>query len=148
MAVVTLVPIKATSRADGKVRLNRIMQEEALAAKVCRTKITQLHVLILVPGLLGGLFGKHNNTGNQGGYQQGPPPQTVIYQQAPAQPQRSGGMGMGGMLAAGGAGLLGGMLIEDALDDSMCFLYPRFRLLNACCVDNDNDNYDDGGGDW
>ncbi|KAF8883410.1 hypothetical protein BD779DRAFT_869456 [Infundibulicybe gibba] len=53
--------------------------------------------------------------------------ESQMYQQAPA---KKSGMGMGGMLAAGGAGLLGGVLLADALDD-----------------DNDHGDYDDGG-DW
>ncbi|KDQ28811.1 hypothetical protein PLEOSDRAFT_1082780 [Pleurotus ostreatus PC15] len=63
--------------------------------------------------LFGGLFGKKPSSGygGGGGYGQQPP----VYAQAPA---KSGGMGMGGMLAAGGAGLIGGALIANALDDS------------------------------
>jgi hypothetical protein len=44
------------------------------------------------------------------------------------QPKKSGGMGMGGMALAGGAGLLGGLLVADAIDDI--------------------GDFDDGGGDW
>ncbi|KAF7433588.1 hypothetical protein PC9H_005549 [Pleurotus ostreatus] len=64
--------------------------------------------------LFGGLFGKKPSSGYGGGGGYGQQQQPV-YAQAPA---KSGGMGMGGMLAAGGAGLIGGALIANALDDS------------------------------
>ncbi|KAF9004707.1 hypothetical protein BDQ17DRAFT_1354529 [Cyathus striatus] len=82
-------------------------------------------------GLLGGLFGKHSsgsNNASYGGYPQQQP--QVVVAQAP----KKSGMGMGTVLAAGGAGLLGGMLIEDVLDN-----------------DDDRGGYDDDGydgGDW
>lgn len=93
--------------------------------------------------MLGGLMGKHSsNTG--GGYGGGGyPQQQVVYQQAP--PPKKSGIGMGGLalggasmspVAAGrmpaavcrphltsfafrtvGGGLLGGLLIADAIDD-------------------------------
>ncbi|KAF4600523.1 hypothetical protein EYR38_005152 [Pleurotus pulmonarius] len=64
--------------------------------------------------LFGGLFGKKPSSGyGGGGYGQQP---QVVYAQQPA--KSGGGMGMGGMLAAGGAGLIGGALIANAIDDS------------------------------
>ncbi|KAF4574464.1 hypothetical protein EYR40_005811 [Pleurotus pulmonarius] len=71
-------------------------------------------ILGLFIGLFGGLFGKKPSSGyGGGGYGQQP---QVVYAQQPA--KSGGGMGMGGMLAAGGAGLIGGALIANAIDDS------------------------------
>ncbi|PPQ63974.1 hypothetical protein CVT24_009096 [Panaeolus cyanescens] len=85
-------------------------------------------------GMLGGLmskFGGGSSHGSgypqQGGYN-GYPPQTVVVQQ---QPKKSGGMGMGGMALAGGAGLLGGLLVADAIDDAFdgaCFCPPTRHI--------------------
>jgi hypothetical protein len=55
----------------------------------------------------------------------GPPSQTIIYQNTPPPqqqmaPQKSG-MGMGGALALGAGGLLGGMVLGEAIE-------VRFRV--------------------
>lgn len=68
--------------------------------------------------------------GYGGGYGGGYPPQGGYYPQQP--PRKSGGMGTAGAAALGvGGGLLGGLLIADAVEDM-----------------GDHDNYDNGGGDW
>ncbi|PFH50570.1 hypothetical protein AMATHDRAFT_60851 [Amanita thiersii Skay4041] len=97
-------------------------------------------------GFLGKLFNKpghgsssSSNYANQG-YAQAPPqmvqqmvPQQGYYQQKPPK-KHGGGMGGAGMLAAGaGAGLLGGLLVADAIDDAGDF---------------DGGFGDDMGGDW
>ncbi|KAF9032647.1 hypothetical protein BDZ89DRAFT_573029 [Hymenopellis radicata] len=56
------------------------------------------------PGYGGGGYG--------GGYQQQP---QVMYAQQP--PKKSGGIGMGGALALGAGGLIGGALLADAIND-------------------------------
>ena len=71
---------------------------------------------------MGGLMGKFGGGGHgggggmpyggQGGYGGGYQQQ---YQQAP---QKSGGMGMGGAMALGAGGLVGGLLIADAINDN------------------------------
>ncbi|CUA70406.1 TOX high mobility group box family member 4 [Bos taurus] [Rhizoctonia solani] len=75
-------------------------------------------------GLLGKLMGggKHGSSsgGYGGGYGGGPGYGGGYgggYVQQQQAPKKSGGMGAGGMLLAGGAGLLGGALIADAISD-------------------------------
>ncbi|KAJ3493542.1 hypothetical protein NLJ89_g10996 [Agrocybe chaxingu] len=67
-------------------------------------------------GLMGKLGGGSHGSGGHGGYMGGGgyPAQQVVYTQAP---KKSGGMGMGTMALAGGAGLVGGLLVADAIDD-------------------------------
>lgn len=43
----------------------------------------------------------------------------VVYQQGYGQQQRRGGMGMGGAVAAGAIGAVGGLLVTDAIMDMM-----------------------------
>ncbi len=61
----------------------------------------------------GGGYGQpaYGGGGYGGGYQQQP-----MYAQQP--PKKSGGMGMGGALALGAGGLIGGALIADAINDN------------------------------
>ncbi|KAJ6000111.1 hypothetical protein N7481_000520 [Penicillium waksmanii] len=80
-------------------------------------------------------YGGYPQQGGYGGYPQqgyggGYPPQQGYYQQQPQRRTGGGGMGTAGAAALGvGGGLLGGMLIADAIDDH-----------------EDHDNYDNGGG--
>lgn len=86
-----------------------------------------------------------------GGY--GPPPQQyapspqpmVVQQQAP--PRKSGGLGGFGGAALGlGAGVVGTLLVEDAIDH---FEDKGYEQGYDQGYDNGFDNgYDDGGGDW
>ncbi|ESK93136.1 hypothetical protein Moror_8859 [Moniliophthora roreri MCA 2997] len=85
-------------------------------------------------GLLGGLFG-----GNKHGQQQYPP-QQVAYAQ---EPKKSSGPGMGTMLAVGGAGLLGGALIGDAIAD-----HQADEEREAYMAGYEDGQDGDFGGDW
>lgn len=73
-----------------------------------------------IAGLLGKLFSGHSSHGSShggygGGYGGGyAPQQQPVYVQG--KPKRQG-MGMGGVALGAGAGLLGGLLIEDAIHD-------------------------------
>ncbi|TFK64896.1 hypothetical protein BDN72DRAFT_881243 [Pluteus cervinus] len=78
-------------------------------------------------GILGGLFGGKTNHGQQQQMQAGPPP-TVIYQQAA--PKKSSGFSGSSALMGAGAGILGGLLVADLVEDAV------------------DDNYYDGGGDF
>ncbi|KII95984.1 hypothetical protein PLICRDRAFT_170573 [Plicaturopsis crispa FD-325 SS-3] len=101
-------------------------------------------------------YGGPPGGGYGGGYQQGPPPQSrgwfgggqsnnpppqVVYQQAP---QKSG-MGMGTMLAAGGAGLVGGALLTEAFEDHDD--HEREEGYDQGYQDGQDNDFD-GGGDW
>ena len=73
-----------------------------------------------IGGLFGKLLGGHGSHGSsQGGYSGGygggyAQQQRPVYVQG--KPKRQG-IGMGGVALGAGAGLLGGMLIADAVDD-------------------------------
>lgn len=99
-------------------------------------------------GLLGGLLGKHGSSGGSyggGGYQQQP---QVVYAQQQKPPKKSG-FGMGGMLAAGGVGLLGGALLENAWENhEERERDDAFLEGEAYANGDDGGFFDDAGGDW
>ncbi|KAI0773694.1 hypothetical protein C8Q74DRAFT_1368266 [Fomes fomentarius] len=94
--------------------------------------------------------------GGYGGYGQPPPdnrgwfgsnsPQPTVIQQAA--PKKSG-PGMGTALLAGGAGLVGGALLMDAIDDHEDNVREEaYQDGYGQGYDNGYDAGDDGGGDW
>lgn len=104
-------------------------QQKGVCWVLTRIRIADVIAFTTLVGLFGGLFGRSNSQQQQPQYAQQP-----MYQQAPAR-QSGGGMGMGGALALGmsrfhvddnfhltlvflgGAGLLGGALIGNAISD-------------------------------
>ncbi|KAF7799110.1 hypothetical protein EIP86_010340 [Pleurotus ostreatoroseus] len=95
----------------------------------------------------------------QGGYQQGPPQQeqrgwfggspappqqNVVYEQA--RPQKKSGPGWGTVALAGGGALIGGMLLEDAIDDHDDRIEEQ--AYDQGFENGEMDNFDGGGGDW
>lgn len=74
-----------------------------------------------IGGLIGKLLGGHGSHGSShggysGGYGGGYAQQQPNLAYVQGKPKRHG-MGMGGVALAGGAGLVGGMLVADAIDD-------------------------------
>jgi len=59
----------------------------------------------------------------------------VVYAQQQAPPKKSGGIGMGGLALGAGAGLLGGVLLDEMFD----------RPQEEVIIENGGD-YGDGGG--
>lgn len=102
----------------------------------------------MMGGLLGGLLGKHGSSGGSyggGGYQQQP---QVVYAQQQKPPKKSG-FGMGGMLAAGGVGLPGGALLENAWENhEERERDDAFLEGEAYANGDDGGFFDDAGGDW
>ena len=65
--------------------------------------------ILFATGILGGLFGRHNNQS-----QYGQPPPQAVYEQAPP---KKHGLSTGGALALGAGAGLGAFLIGDAIED-------------------------------
>lgn len=79
----------------------------------------------------GGGYGQpQGDRGFFGGGSPAPPPQTVYVESA--QPQKKG-MGTGAMLGIGAAGLVGGMLLEDVIDDKEQDSYQDGYEQGKCC---------------
>jgi hypothetical protein len=101
----------------------------------------------------GGGYGGHHGYPQQhpqfyggGGYQQYPPQGYYPQQQMYGRPQRTGGgMGMGGAALGLGAGVLGGALIADAINDNEHDAYMDGYQDGQ---DNDFGGGDFGGGDF
>ena len=71
-----------------------------------------------IGGLFGKLLGGHGSHGsNHGSGYGGYPQQSNMMYAQQGKPKRGKGMGMGGVALGAGAGILGGVLLADAIED-------------------------------